>query len=75
MNSDTDKASPQGDVLDSAREESDATLPEIVDLHQDLGCLMIDAQGEYRMFFLPNTRTLNCPNTTTLQVTSVLIEE
>jgi len=75
MNSDTDEASPQGDVLHSAREESDVTLPEIVNLHQDLGCLMVDAQGEYRTFFLPNTRTLNWPNTTTLQVTSVLIQE
>ncbi|KAK2676888.1 hypothetical protein RAB80_005628 [Fusarium oxysporum f. sp. vasinfectum] len=36
------------DVEESQVEEEEILLPEIVNLHHDLGCLLADAHGEYR---------------------------
>ncbi|KAJ4029350.1 hypothetical protein NW758_013579 [Fusarium oxysporum] len=36
------------DVEESQAEEEEILLPEIVNLHHDLGCLLADAHGEYR---------------------------
>lgn len=41
-----------GDSANTEAERGDIPLPEIVNLHHDLGCLMADAQGEYRMYTL-----------------------
>src|SRR6478736_8004576 len=38
------------DVEESQVEEEEILLPEIVNLHHDLGCLLADAHGEYREF-------------------------
>lgn len=53
----TDEAGPLAAASDEPLEVSDVPLPEIVGLHKDLGCLMEDAQGEYRAVPLP--RPLN----------------
>ncbi|KAH7213155.1 hypothetical protein DER44DRAFT_692412, partial [Fusarium oxysporum] len=48
-----DEAIDQGEVLlhdveEAQTEEEEILLPEIVNLHHDLGCLLADAHGEYR---------------------------
>lgn len=40
-------------VVDTPMETDDVPLPEIVGLHEDLGCLVADAQGVYRRVGLP----------------------
>ncbi|KAF9773349.1 hypothetical protein IL306_008882 [Fusarium sp. DS 682] len=49
----SDNAVDQGDIIlqeveDDQVEEEEILLPEIVNLHHDLGCLLADAHGEYR---------------------------
>lgn len=46
-------AAPLPIAAEAPSESSDVPLPEIVGLHKDLGCLMEDAQGEYRKVSLP----------------------
>lgn len=39
------------DLGATSAEREDVPLPEIVNLHEDIGCLLTDAQGENRMLF------------------------
>jgi hypothetical protein len=50
------------DVEESQVEEEEILLPEIVNLHHDLGCLLADAHGEYREF-PPYTQPMPLSNT------------